>query len=103
MVNGMSQPLQSTSDTDRANRRTLGQFAPKDEVFVLYSDSEWIGVEIGKRASQGEYVVRVIYTNDIPGYEVGQRLILGHELSARHSLTVRHLIALRDQREEYVP
>lgn len=71
----------------------LEKFDIHERVFVLLNAGEWIGVEIvGKDLDEGLVYVKVVWTNDIPGYEVGSFTGFNVDRPAAGHLTVQDAI-----------
>jgi hypothetical protein len=70
------------------------------KVFIFMSNDpdSMLGVEVMHSFPDAETAeVKIVYTNGIPGYEVGQRLVLPGESPAYSDLTVDAILALESQ------
>lgn len=84
---------------------SLSDFTPGDKVFLIESAAAletpemMIGVEVVRyddTGNSGTVEVKVVYTNDIPGYEIGQRLDIDENVIAYERLTVQQLVDMCD-------
>lgn len=66
---------------------TLGEFKKGAQVFIL--GSEWMGVEVIKVNDEtGAVKARVVWTNSIPGFSIGEVIQVSTGEEAYESLTV---------------
>jgi hypothetical protein len=71
----------------------LSEFTSPAEVFLAESAEDWIGVHVlGPPEASGQIPVRVTWTGEIPGYQVGDTMQVPPDTLARERLSV-HAIA----------
>ncbi|GAA3751519.1 hypothetical protein [Micromonospora maritima] len=76
----------------------LKDFRPGEQVFVAADASEWIGIEVDSvNPEDGVVRGRVVWTNDVPGFEVGDDLDFDEGLLAHKELTVQAVINRHNQ------
>lgn len=68
---------------------SLNEFNVGDQVFIFHA-GEWMGVEIsGNDLESGCVYIKIVWTNGVPGYEVGDAINLDDGVEAYKNLTVK--------------